>query len=311
VVVPRPSVASRYVIRLMVAASCWGMGTVVSKTALEAFAPFTLLSIQLATSVVLLTVVLRARGEAVFGHTPPILGRLGLLNPGIAYGLSLLGLTTITASMAVLLWALEPILILALAAIFLRERVTTTLVAMSALAVVGTFLVVFEPSAGTSQVVGVALTVAGVVCCAVYTVITRRFIPEAVDTTQVVLSQQVHALAFTAVALAVAVVLGVQVIPHDVTILGLGSAVVSGILYYAAAYWFYLGALKQVPASLAAASFYLIPVVGLAAGAAILGDRLAPQQWLGTILVIAGVVAILQGAPNEQPATSTSSPAVR
>ena len=48
------------------------------------------------------------------------------------------------------------------------------------------------------------------------------------------------------------------------TPLGLGSAVASGALYYAGAYWFYLGALRHVPASFAAVSFYLIPIVGLA-----------------------------------------------
>jgi probable blue pigment (indigoidine) exporter len=301
-----PSVASRDVARLVAAAACWGLGTVISKTALGVFPPFTLLAIQLATSVAVVTLVLRARGEPVFGGTPPLLGRLGVLNPGIAYALSLLGLTTITASMSVLLWALEPILILVLASVFLRERVTTALVAMSALALVGTILVVHEPSADTNQLVGIALTIAGVVCCAVYSVVTRRFIPTAEDTTQVVLSQQAYALAFTVPVLAVAAVVGAQVLPHDVTIIGLGSALLSGILYYAAAYWFYLGALKRVPASIAAASFYLIPVVGLTAGAALLGDRLAPEQWLGTILVIAGVLVILQGKPDERRVTSAS-----
>jgi drug/metabolite transporter (DMT)-like permease len=301
-----PSVASRDVARLVAAATCWGLGTVVSKTALGAFPPFTLLAIQLATSVAVVALVLRARGEPVFGVTPPFLGRLGLLNPGIAYALSLVGLTTITASMSVLLWALEPILILVLASIFLHERVTTLLVAMSAVALVGTVLVVYEPSADTSQLVGVALTIAGVVCCAVYSVIARRFLPDADDTTQVVLSQQAHALAFTLPVLALAAVLGAQVLPHGVTFLGAGSALGSGILYYAAAYWFYLGALKEVPASVAAASFYLIPVVGLTAGAALLGDRLAPEQWLGAVLVIAGVVVILQGRTVKRQVTSAS-----
>ena len=40
---------------------------------------------------------------------------LGVLNPGVSYALSLAGLQRITASASALLWALEPILILALA----------------------------------------------------------------------------------------------------------------------------------------------------------------------------------------------------
>lgn len=45
------------------------------------------------------------------------LSLLGVLNPGLAYALSIAGLAHVTASVSVLLWAIEPILILALAAI--------------------------------------------------------------------------------------------------------------------------------------------------------------------------------------------------
>jgi drug/metabolite transporter (DMT)-like permease len=55
-----------------------------------------------------------------------------VLNPGIAYALSLNGLVSITASLAVLLWALEPILILILASVFLGERITRTFIALTA-----------------------------------------------------------------------------------------------------------------------------------------------------------------------------------
>jgi drug/metabolite transporter (DMT)-like permease len=278
------------------------LGTVVSKAALDEFPPFTLLTVQLATSVSVLAVLLHRQGIALFGQVPPLLGRLGVLNPGIAYALSLIGLVSITASLAVLLWALEPILILVLAGVFLGERITRTFIALSAIAVGGMLLVVYEPAAGTSQLIGVALTVAGVACCAAYTVITRRFIPSAEDTSQVVFSQQVHALAFTIPTLVVVAALGVPVVPTTISGVGLVSALASGVLYYAAAYLFYLGALRRVPASLAAASFYLIPVVGLTAGALVLGDRLEPYQWAGAALVIAAVIGILRGSSSRSAA---------
>jgi drug/metabolite transporter (DMT)-like permease len=302
-VVASHSLASpRDIAALILAAVCWGLGTVVSKAALEDFPPFTLLSVQLAMSVVVLMVLLRRQGVALFGQVPPLLGRLGVLNPGIAYALSLVGLASITASLAVLLWALEPILILVLAAIFLGERITRTFVALTSIAVVGMMLVVYEPGAGTSQLVGVALTVAGVACCAAYTVITRRFIPTAEDTSQVVFSQQVHALAFTIPALIVVAALGIQVLPTAVSPVGLASALGSGVLYYAAAYLFYLSALRRVQASLAAASFYLIPVVGLTAGGLVLGERLEPYQWAGAALVIGAVIGILRGSSSRSAA---------
>jgi drug/metabolite transporter (DMT)-like permease len=294
-------------VALILAAVCWGLGTVVSKVALEEFPPFTLLTVQLATSVVVLALLLRRQGVALFGQVPPLLGRLGILNPGIAYALSLIGLTSITASLAVLLWALEPILILVLAAVFLGERITRGFVALTSIAVAGMVLVVYEPGAGAIQLVGVALTVAGVACCAAYTVITRRFIPDAEDTSQVVISQQVHALVFTIPALVIVTALGADIVPTALTGVGLASALASGVLYYAAAYLFYLGALRRVQASFAAASFYLIPVVGLTAGGLVLGERLEPYQWAGAALVVGAVVGILRG-PKGTSAAPIASP---
>jgi probable blue pigment (indigoidine) exporter len=298
----RPLVAHSSIARsdlgaLFLAATCWGLGTVISKAALDEFPPLSLLAIQLTTSLVVLVVLMRRQGISLRGEGPALLGRLGLLNPGTAYALSLIGLVTITASLSVLLWALEPLMILFLAAIFLRERITPGLVALSLVAVGGMVAVVYEPSIGSSQLVGVALTLAGIACCAVYTVITRRFIPEARETSQVVLAQQAHALALAVIVVVAVAMFGGAIAPTSISAGGLASAFASGALYYAGAYWFYLDALRRVPASLAAASFYLIPIIGVAAGFTLLGERLEPSQWIGAALVLAAVLAILVRAP--------------
>jgi probable blue pigment (indigoidine) exporter len=288
----RPSIAGRDSAALGLAAVCWGLGTVISKAALGEIPPLTLLTIQLGSSVAILALIMHRQGIAMRDDRQKVLGRLGLLNPGVAYALSLLGLLTVTASLSVVLWALEPLVILVLAGMFLGERITPGLVALSLAAVAGMAFAVYEPSIGGGELVGVALTLAGVGCCAVYTVVTRRFIPNAAETGQVVLSQQAHALLLAFVLITLVALLGGQVVPTALTPLGLASAVGSGVLYYAGAYWFYLGALRRVPASIAASSFYLIPIVGLAGGAVLLGERLAPSQWLGAAIVLGSVLAI-------------------
>lgn len=290
VAVERP-ISGRDLAYLVLAAGCWGIGTVVSKRALAEVPPLTLLAIQLAVSVGVLAVVLRRRGPAARRGAPRLLGRLGLLNPGLAYALSLLGLVTISASLSVLLWALEPLLIVVLAAWLLDERITRRLAVLTAVAVAGMVVVVYDPtSAGALG--GVALTVAGIGCCAVYSVITRRWLPDAESTTgEVVLAQQAHALGFALVLVLGLAVVGGEVSPATPTVAGVVSAVGSGVLYYAAAYWFYLAALKNLPASRAVLSFYLIPIIGVAASFALLGERLGPQQWVGAAIVIAAVVA--------------------
>jgi drug/metabolite transporter (DMT)-like permease len=293
----------RHVLALTLAAASWGVGTVISKRALEEIPPLGLLPVQLAASLVTLLVLMRLRGVPVRGATPPLLGRLGILNPGIAYALSLLGLVTVTASLSVLLWAVEPLLILTLSAWFLREHVDLPLVLLSLLAVGGLLLVIYEPST-SGQFAGIALTLAGVACCAAYTVIARRWIGTADSTAQVVASQQAYALGFALVVAAVAWVLGGSVRPIAVSLEGGLSAVGSGVLYYAAAYWLYLSSLRRVPASTAAVSFYLIPVFGVAAGFLLLGERLDGEQWVGAATVIASVVVIMRRQAGQGSATS-------
>ena len=290
------AIARRDLVFLTLAAASWGVGTVVSKRAVAEIPPFSLLPIQLAASLGVLVVLMRASDMPLRG-SPPVLARLGILNPGMAYALGLAGLTWISASLSVMLWALEPLLILLLAGVFLREGITARFVALSLMAAVGMALVVFEPASGGAWP-GVVLTLLGIVCCAVYTIVARRFVAASDSTAQVVLAQQAHALGFAiVVALGVAAV-GGDVRPSTLTVLGIASAVASGILYYAAAYWFYLTALRSVPASLASTSFYLIPVFGVAAGAVLLGDRLEPVQWLGaTVVAIAVATIALRPAP--------------
>lgn len=291
-------------VRLILAAACWGTGTVVSKQAVAELPPVTLLAIQLAVSVAVMLVVVRLRGERwPGGREGRLLGRLGLLNPGLAYALSLIGLTQITASLSVLLWATEPILILALAALVLGERVGVGIVASTAVAVLGLVLVLFDPAAAGS-LFGLGMTMAGVVACAIYTVATRRWL--LTDSTfGVVLAQQVYAIGFVLVGVAVVGVAGQAVLPGSLTVAGIASAAVSGLLYYALAYSFYLSALRSVRASVAAASFYLIPVFGLAGGW-LVGERLQPVQWVGAVIVVLGVAAITIRGARPAPAAVTS-----
>ena len=302
------SIARRDLVLLTLAAASWGVGTVVSKRAVEEIPPFVLLPLQLAASLGVLLILMRVSGMRLRG-SPPILSRLGILNPGIAYALGLAGLTWISASLSVLLWALEPLLILVLAGVFLREGITARLVALSLVAASGMALILAEPASG-GQWPGVVLTLIGIGCCAAYTIVARRFVGASDSTAQVVLAQQAYALGFAVVVGLAAAVLLAGTSATAITPLGLASAIASGVLYYAAAYWFYLSALRTVPASLAASSFYLIPVFGVAAGSLLLGDRLEPVQWLGVGIVAVAVALIASGRAQARSATRELAPDV-
>lgn len=285
---------------LVLAAAAWGLGTVISRRAVLEIPALALLLIQLVASVAVLAVVLRSRGLPLRDPSiPPVLGRLGILNPGIAYGLSLLGLVSISASLSVLLWAIEPIVILLLAGWALREPIGAGLVGLSGLAVLG--LVVIVGADGSGTLVGVALTLAGVACCAVYTVVARRWLAETGSTLQVVLVQQGYALAAAVVFVLAGAASGLAQLPGSISPVAWASAIASGVLYYGAAYAFYLSGLRRVPASVAASSFYLVPAFGVAGGMLLLGERLSPQQWLGGALVVIVVAAILRSSRAASP----------
>jgi drug/metabolite transporter (DMT)-like permease len=279
------------VVALVAAAACWGLGTVVSKQVVDDVAPLTLLPIQLAASSLLLLVVATMRREPIV-LTPPVrkLAGLGVLNPGAAYALGLVGLTTITASMYVLLWATEPVVILVLATLVLRERISLRLAVLVSVAVGGVLLVVYQPGV-SGDMVGILLTITSVGFCGLYTVLTRRLLLDDASLT-VVIAQQAAALAFAVVLATVVELVGSN--GWDLSGLGATSllaAAVSGVLYYGLGFAFYLTGLRLVPASYAAAFLPLIPLFGLAGGY-LTGERLSPLQWCGTALVVAATLAI-------------------
>jgi drug/metabolite transporter (DMT)-like permease len=118
------------------------------------------------------------------------------------------------------------------------------------------------------------------------------------STLRVVAVQQAYALAFAVLLLGGVSAIGGAPLPVDATPAAWASAVASGLLYYATAYWLYLSGLRGVPASIAAVSFYLIPVFGIAAGAAFLAERFDVGQWVGVGIVLVAVSGIV-GRPVE------------
>jgi drug/metabolite transporter (DMT)-like permease len=287
----RAPTAPAAIAALVAAAACWGTGTVASKQVVDEVAPLTLLPVQLAVSCVFLLIVTLVRREP-FAWTPPVrrLAALGVLNPGIAYALGLIGLTTITASMSVLLWALEPVAIMLLAALVLREHIPLPLATAVAVAIAGVLLVVYQPGAN-GDAIGITLTVVSIGFCALYSVLTRRMLLDDSALT-VVLAQQVAALVFAVVLAAVVAMLGGA--GWDLRGHGAGgwlAAAASGVLYYGLGFWFFVTGLRRVPASVAGAFLPLIPVFGLAAGY-LVGERLEVRQWMGAVVIVVATATV-------------------
>jgi len=159
-----------------------------------------------------------------------------VLNPGIAYTLGLLALARIPAGVATLIWSAEPIMILGLAALLLREPISGRLIAVMLIGAVGVLLVAGVPEArqtSTIDLFGAMLMLAAVFCCAVYTVISRNIAP-GVDPLLAAAVQQTAGLAWALVLLPLEARGGVAThlaaIPGALVVV----SVIAGLLYYAA-----------------------------------------------------------------------------
>ena len=286
---------------LTAAAASWGVATVISKRAVAEIPPLALLPIQLTTSLLFLGILMSIKGRQQWTREGVRLGLLGFLNPGLSYALGLIGLTHITASLSVVLWATEPIMILALAAWLLREAVTRSMALAIGVTSVGVLLAAGDANS-TGTLLGVSFTLAGVAACAIYTVITRKWMGDD-STLAVITAQQICALIF---ALTVLGILSSSGEPLGVSSWSAGawaSAVVSGVLYYALAFWLYLTGLRRIPAALAGLFLNLIPIFGVATGY-LIGERLSPRQWLGSVLIVVAVGALLWA--RSRPTTLTA-----
>lgn len=277
-----------HVLALILAAAAWGSGAVVSKHAVSFIPPLPLLVVQLSASLVLMLVLARLRlpdrsdGRFVL---------LGLLNPGLAYLFNLAGLTTITAGLSVMLWALEPVLIVVVAWLVVGHRLAPGAFAISLAAVAGA-AVAGSGSLSGGALGGVALTVAAVACCAIYTVAAAEWNGDT-PTLTIVAGQQAAALGLALVIALASLALGADLLPDEIPGSAWVSAVVSGALYYGLAFWAFLTGLRHTRAAVAGQFINLVPVFGVTFAWLLLDERLGPVQLAGGGIVVVAVAALI------------------
>ena len=241
---------SKHVIMLVLASACWGLGAVISKGVLTSVPPLSLLVIQLLASVLFLwTAVFLQRIPVPFNRQLARSAMVGILNPGLAYTFGLIGLALTTVSNSTLIWAAEPPIILFLAWFILRERPSRPVIFLSLVALAGALLVVgIQASGGT--LLGNFLVFIGVLCCAVYTIHSRRAV-ETVQPLILIAAQQAVALVWALILWSSNLARGEMLRLSDLDATVWLWAVVSGVVYYGLAFWFYVTGLKHTSASLA------------------------------------------------------------
>jgi drug/metabolite transporter (DMT)-like permease len=302
---PRPVVPSGTVLAVLAALS-WGMATVMSKGALETFAPVFLLVVQLAASVVCLWVTVYVRKKA----TQPIAFRtvarfasLGLLEPGLAYLLDLIGLEHTLASTSSLILSTESVMIIGLSALLFGERLNVRFMLLSIMAIAGLYLALGASMADASSEAmwGNALVFSGSACAALYVVLSARIAADA-DPITIVAWQQTVALVFALAMLPFEQALrpAAHSWPTAPELWLLAAS--SGVVQYALGFSLYMAALKSISASVAGSFLNLVPLFGFAGASLFLHEAMAWQQLLGAIITVAAVT-LMNSASSHSPQT--------
>lgn len=285
---------------MILSATCWGLGTVMSKVVLTYLPPLTVLVVQLAGSVAFLWTItlIQQPWKRVYWHqlAPPTLLKLGfpgLLEPALSYSLGLAGLAMTTASNASLINATEPMMALGLAWVFLRERIRFVLLILMGMAIGGVLLTVgVDVHLGVRSVIGDLLLVVGTFSGALYAVLSQAGV-RIVNAVLLAAIQQ----SFGLIGVTLVWISFTQINVKTLTAINpviLALIVVSGIIQYALAFWLYLQAIKTIRVSIAAQFLSLIPIFGVGGAYLFLGERLSLLQGLGMLLVVGAIAGIAQ-----------------
>jgi drug/metabolite transporter (DMT)-like permease len=268
---------------------------VVSDLVLTIIPPFTLLSIRLLLSTVILGLLVwrtrppRPTARADYGRVLLV----GFTGFGVSLGAQFVGTDLSTAVNGALITSASPAFILIFAVVLLNERITLLRAAAVALATLGVVIIIDPAQAdfSSSAFVGnVALAIAALTW-GLYSVLVRR-LSGRVDTLFFSFLAPVGGLLLTLPAAAVEL----QSRPIGVVTPG----IIAGVLYLGAistalAMWMWNRAFALVDAGTASLFFFAQPLVGATLSVLLLGQAMTGSLWLGGALIGAGVLLALAG----------------
>ncbi len=213
----------------------------------------------------------------------------GLLQPGLVYVFSFLGLAMSPVSLQGFLFAFEAVIVAALAWPLLGERVTRGVVAASLVGTAGVLLLSTSHWQGVGpSPAGALLLLAAVICAALDTIVCRAL----------AIASDPLTMTAAAVAAGLAAVTPLVLLtgPHRWAFLGdwrtMAGVAVAGVLLVGVGPVLLNSALSRISASRAAAMFPLTSVLTAIGGAAFLGERLGRGQVAGGALIVFAALAL-------------------
>lgn len=294
------------------AITLWAVSFTFIKIALRDVSPVTLIVLRFGMGSLILVGVSAVRGD--FAHLRwadlPRLALLGAVGVTLQQILQVSGQVYADAGVAAFLASTAPAFLVALAALFLREKLRAWQVLGVILATLGAGIVSTggDWSAllqGRLENPGNLLVLLSSLVWALFTILNRYIVQ---DRPPVLVTTAMMAFGFLFTLPLFAAQGGWRELPW-ISPAGWGSILYLGILSTAIAYLLYGHALKLAPASRLAAVQNIEPLIAVAAAAAILSEPITAALLVGGAAIVAGVYLAERGAPRALPVpTSPANP---
>ncbi len=284
---------------MLLLAVMWGLSIPVTKYGLQSTPPLTLTTMRFAVAVVPLFLFTIGRPSLPWRALPRAFA-LGVLGIGVGQVAQAFGIAGTVASVGTIVSATIPIFVVVFAALRLGQKVTGRQRLGLLAAFVGIGLVALGhgrdagPALG-SGTVGALWLLLSAVAIAFYYVWSVE-LTEQFGTASVA----VWSTLFGFLVLLPWCGWELRRAPIHVTGAAVGAAVYLGVAVSVAGLFLWLHILKTVPTPVAASVQYLQPVFGIAAAAAIFGDRLGPSFAAGVVLILVGLALAVadRGTPE-------------
>lgn len=275
-------------IALIIACSLWGSSFVALKCSFEYFDPMVVIFGRLFVASICFLLIGKRFGKQNYrpGDWKLIL-LMGLCEPGLYFVFEAIGLTYTDASQAGMICALMPLLVGVAARIFLNERISRRSLTGFSLAIVGA--IVLSAAAQSSEsapnpVLGNSLEFLAMLCATGYMIILKHLTPRYSPWFLTMMQAFIGTLFFLPILF-----LPTTQLPTSLPIEGVGYVLFMGICVTITAYGLYNYGISKIPASQASAFINLIPVISLALGVILLGEKLNAIQYVASGLVLGGV----------------------
>lgn len=274
---------------LILATLCWGVAIPFSKMVLPALSPAWLIVLQIAASVAVLACLAAVQRVSLKGIAPAqvaVVALIGMLEPCGAYYLGFVGMQSTSALHTAVIFALEPLGILAFNIVLFRFRIDRRLLVAGVVALMGVVVITLGDASadGHASLRGDAFVFAGVMLAALYVSLSTQAvtIPSA---TTMLLIQQSGSLILALVLLGIDLdgAGGLHRLPAWSA---LWPALAIGVLQFTFAFLFYFRGARDNTSYWSVVVLNLIPVVGIAASILILGETASPVFFVGGAITI-------------------------